>query len=79
MKHARNVYHYQVKKCLKNEHMIRKNNLLNACINGNGNIFEEVKKMRKSKLTVASSVDRNSEKVKEHFKKRKLTNCYIIV
>ena len=77
MKHTRNLYRYHVKKCMKNEHTIRKNRLLDACINGNGNIFEEVKKMRRSAPVVANSIDGHTEKIEEHFKDtyQTLYNC----
>ena len=43
------------------------NQLLNACVNGEGDLFEEVKKMRKHKPKVASSMDRNTEDIPGHF------------
>ena len=56
MKHTRNVYHYHLRKCKKAEKSIRRNRLLDACLNGNGELFEEIKKMRKSEPVVASSM-----------------------
>ena len=46
MKKTRNVYHFHYRKCKKAQEMIIKNKLLDACINGNGNIFDEIKKLR---------------------------------
>ena len=57
MKHTRNVYHYEVRKIKRSEQIIKKNRLLDACLNGNGEIFNEVKKLRSHKSQVASSVD----------------------
>ena len=37
--------------------MIIKNKLLNACINGNGNIFDEIKKLRKAKPVLATRME----------------------
>ena len=68
MKHSRNVYHFQVRKCKKAENIIRKTKLLDACLNGNGDIFHEIKKMRQSKPVVASSIDGKNENIEEHFK-----------
>ena len=68
MKHSRNVYHFQVRKCKKAENIIRKTKLLDACLNGNGDIFYEIKKMRQSKPVVASSIDGKNENIEEHFK-----------
>ena len=53
MKRTRNIYHYNIRKCKKAENSIRRNRLLDACINGNGDIFKEIKKMRKSAPVVA--------------------------
>ena len=68
MKHTRNVYHYHLRKCKKAEKSIRRNRLLDACLNGNGELFDEIKKMRKSEPVVASSMDGKKEKIEEHFK-----------
>ena len=68
MRRTKNIYHYHVKKCKKNEETIRKNNLLNACINGSSDIFEEIKKLRRSKPVVATSMDGNKDDIPGHFK-----------
>ena len=68
MKHTSNIYHYHVRKCKKAENAIRRNKLLDACLNGNGDVFKEIKKMRKSAPIVASSMDGEKENVGEHFK-----------
>ena len=57
MKRTRNCYHFQYRKCKKAENIVIKNKLLDACINGNGDIFKEIKKLRRSKPTVATSMD----------------------
>lgn len=69
MKHARNIYHYQIRKFRKTEEKIKHNKLLDACINGNGDIFKEIKKMRKSKPTVANKIDDTSKDIPDHFAK----------
>ncbi len=43
--------------------------LLNACINGNGDVFKEVKSLRISKTTVASSIDGETSDIAGHFVK----------
>ena len=40
MKRTRNLYHYAIRKCKKSVEQIKKNKLLDACINGEGNIFD---------------------------------------
>ena len=62
------MFHYNVRKCKKAENSIRRNKLLDACLNGNGDVFSEIKKMRKSSPVVASSMDGVKENVEEHFK-----------
>ena len=44
MKRSRNIYHYNIRKCKKAENVIRRNKLLDACLNGNGEIFSEIKR-----------------------------------
>ena len=57
--------------------MIRKNRLLDACLNGNGDIFTEIKRIRKSEPVVATSIDGKNENVEEYFKDtyKGLYNC----
>ena len=68
MKKTRNAYHFQYRKCKKAEIIIIKNKLLDACINGNGDIFTEIKKLRKSKPIVATSMDGVKDDIPGHFK-----------
>ena len=41
MKHTRNIYHYNIRKCKKAENAIRRNKLLDAYLNRNGDLFKE--------------------------------------
>ena len=66
MKKTRNQYHYQIRKNRKMNDIIKKNRLLNACINNNGDIFDEIKKLRKAP-TVPTMVDGVSYKIESHF------------
>ena len=68
MKRTRNLYHYQYKKCKKSEEMIKRNKLLNACLNSDKDLFEEIKKMRRTNEVVASSMDGKTEDIPGHFK-----------
>ena len=68
MKRTRNLYHYQVRKIKKSENLIKKNKLLDACINGNQNIFKEIKKLRNIRPKVANSIDGVNENISEHFR-----------
>ena len=68
MKRTRNRYHMEFKKCQKAELTIKKSKLLDACLNGNGDLFKEIKSMRKTKTSVADKIDGVSENIPNHFK-----------
>ena len=67
MKRTRNIYHYQIRKCRKAAECLKKNTLLNACINDKGDIFKEIKKLRKSTHMTATSIDGIKDNTEEHF------------
>ena len=67
MKHTRNIYHYQFKKCKNAEQRIKKDKLLNACLGDGGDLFKEIKTLRKSEISVATSIDGISQNIPEHF------------
>ena len=67
MKRTRNIFHYAVRKCRKSEEKIKSNKLLEACLNNDQNIFEEIKKLRKCKNSTANSIDGKTNNVEEHF------------
>ena len=46
MQRTRNVYHLQIRKCKNMTNILKKNTLLNACVNGKGDIFTEIRKLR---------------------------------
>ena len=77
MKRTRNIYHYHLRKCKKSEKVIKKNKLLDACLNGNGDIFKEIKKIRKSSPLVATSIDGETTDIPGYFQKKykELYNC----
>ena len=68
MKRTKNLYHFHVRKIKKSENIIKKNKLLDACLNGNGDVFQEVKKIRQHKPPVAASMDGVKEDISGHFK-----------
>ena len=61
------MYHYVLQKCLKSEEKVKRNKLVNACMGEGGDIFEEIKKLRKTKRTVATSIDGENKDIAEHF------------
>jgi hypothetical protein len=46
---------------------LKKNALLDACINGKGDIFTEIRKIRSSPMAVANSIDGVTENIPTHF------------
>ena len=67
MKRARNIYHLQIRRTKKMKDILMKNSLLKACIkNKNGDIFTEIRKMRMSSPTIASTIDGESHDVPNH-------------
>ena len=68
-KRTRNVYHYHLRKCQRAENKIKRNKLLDACINGGSDIFVEIKKLRKCKPTVANKIDGETKDIPGHFAK----------
>ena len=68
MRRAKNVYHYHVRKIKKSKNLIKKSKLLDACLNGEGDIFKEIKKIRHHRPQVAASMDGAKEDIAGHFK-----------
>ena len=56
-----------MKKCQRAEKTIKKTKLLDACLNGDGNLFKEIKKIRKTKVVVADKIDGVTEDIPSHF------------
>ena len=67
MKRSRNIYHYQYKKCEKYEETIKKNKVLDACINGDGDLFKEIKSLRKTAQVASNSMDGVRNNIPGHF------------
>ena len=57
MKRTRNLYHYAIRKCKKSVELIKKHKLLDAYINGIGNIFDEFGKIRNVKRDFPQTID----------------------
>ena len=57
----------ELKKCQKVEQTIKKTKLLDACLNGNGDLFKEVKKMRKTRAACTDKVDAVTKDIPNHF------------
>ena len=70
MRRSKNKYHHEFKKCRKAEEKIKKSKLLDACLNGGGDLFKEIKSMRKSNSVVATSMDGVQNNVTDHFREK---------
>ena len=57
MKRSRNVYHYQVRKCRRVEEYIRNKNIIENCIEGDADLFAEIKKQRKNAANDDVTID----------------------
>ena len=66
MKKTHNLYHLHIRKNKRMLDNIKRNDLLNCCLNGKGNIFDEVKKSGKSQQTFATSIDNVTDNIPRH-------------
>ena len=67
MKRTRNIYHLQIRNSKKAADALKRNRLLDACINGKGNIYTEIRKMRKCPGSVVKTIDGVSTDIPDHF------------
>ena len=67
MKRTRNIYHLQIRKSKKAADVLKRNRLLDACINGKGDIYTEIRKMRKCPGSVVNAIDGVSTGISDHF------------
>ena len=68
MKRTKNIYHYEIRKVKKAKDTIKKNKLLDACLNNGGDLFKEIKSIRKRPQVVANSIDGVTSNIPDHFK-----------
>ena len=61
MKRTRNRYHYAIRKCKKASENLKKDKLLNSCLNGKDNIFDELHRMRRVKNSLPTTIDGNKK------------------
>ena len=67
MKRTQNVYHLQIRKGKVSENTLRWNALLDASLDGNCDIFTEIRKKRKIQTAAVHSIDGVTENDPEHF------------
>ena len=68
MKKTRNLYHFQYRKCKRAEEKIKKDKLLSACLGERGDLFNQIKNLRKSTPVIATCIDGHSDNIPEHFR-----------
>jgi hypothetical protein len=56
-----------LRKCIKNDEKVKMSKMLGACLGEGGDLFQEIKKLRKTKRTAATSIDGEKENIAEHF------------
>ena len=68
--HSKNQYHYAVKRLKRSTNSIINNKFVEACLNGDIDIFKEIKHMKGQSIKVPSNIDGNDtpENISNHFK-----------
>ena len=66
MKRTRNKYHFQIKRNKKMVNALKRNNLLNSCLDNNLDIFKEIRRLRKSKPTKVCVIDGHTNDIPEY-------------
>ena len=69
MKRTRNLYHLHIRKNRRMQEQLKRNKLLECCLQGDRNIFDEVKKSRKCISSSVTSIDNVTEDIPSHFAK----------
>lgn len=67
MKHTRNLYHYQVRKCKRAADKIKSEKYLSNCMNKSNDIFRDIKHSRSVKKGVANCIDGVTDDIHNHF------------
>ena len=67
MKRTRNVYHLHIRKNKRILDKIKKNKLLDGCLNNHNGIITEIKAKRKNTLSFANTFDGNREHIPQYF------------
>lgn len=68
MKRTRNIYHMNIRKCKRAFNKIKADNFLNACVNGDIDLFKEIKRNRQSSNSnIPSNIDGIKTNISNHF------------
>ena len=76
MKKTRNKYHLMIRKKKRLLERIKRDHMLQSCLDNKGDIFEDIKKQRKCNHSFASMIDGHTDDIPEYFasKNEKLYN-----
>lgn len=75
MKRTRNQYHLLIRRSKRLLQNMKKNNLLNSCLENDTSIFDEIKKQRKCKQTPVSTIDGHTHDIPDYLAE-KYENLY---
>ena len=67
MKRARNIYHLHIRKSRRAAELLKKNSLLEACISDRGDIFKEIRKLRRASPATTAAIDGVTSNIESHF------------
>ena len=67
MKKTRNIYHLQIRKMKRIQNRVKRNALLNSCLNNNGDLFKEIRKQRRCNKVITTSIDGCKEDIPTYF------------
>ena len=67
MKRARNIYHFHIRKSRRAAELLKKNALLDACISDQGDIFKEIRKLRRAPPTQTAAIDGVTSNIESRF------------
>ena len=67
MKRARNVYHFQIRKSRRAADRLKKDALLEARVSDRGDIFKEIRKIRRAPPATSEAIDGVTSNIESHF------------
>ena len=69
MKRARNIYHLYIRKSRRAAELLKKDTLLEACVSDRGDIFKEIRKIRRAPPATSEAIDGVSTNIESQFAK----------
>ena len=66
MKKTRNRYHLIIRKKRRLLERMKRDNMLQSCLENDGNIFDDIKRQRKCKQTFSTTIDEDTDDIPEY-------------